>query len=55
MNWPRELGVAQPTVSNHVRILRDAGLLDQEKGGGRRLVADVASFERFLDECPAAW
>ncbi len=33
----RELGVAQPTVSNHVRILRDAGLLDQEKGEGRRL------------------
>ena len=30
----RELGVAQPTVSNHVRILRDAGLLDQEKGEG---------------------
>jgi DNA-binding transcriptional ArsR family regulator len=46
----RELGVAQPTVSNHVRILRDAGLVDQEKGGGRRLVADVANFERFVDE-----
>jgi DNA-binding transcriptional ArsR family regulator len=46
----RELDVAQPTVSNHVRILRDAGLIDQEKGGGRRLVADVASFQRFLDE-----
>ena len=46
----RELDVAQPTVSNHVRILRDAGLVDQEKGGGRRLVADTASFQRFLDE-----
>ncbi len=46
----RELEVAQPTVSNHVRILREAGLVDQEKEGGRRLVADVASFERFLDE-----
>ncbi len=45
-----ELGVAQPTVSNHVRVLRDAGLVDQEKGGGRRLVADVASFQRFLEE-----
>ena len=43
----RELAVAQPTVSNHVRILRDAGLLDQEKGEGRRLVADVARFERL--------
>jgi DNA-binding transcriptional ArsR family regulator len=46
----RELAVAQPTISNHVRILRDAGLVDQEKGGGRRLVADVARFEQFLDE-----
>jgi DNA-binding transcriptional ArsR family regulator len=46
----RELGVAQPTVSNHVRILRDAGLVEQEKGGGRRLMADVAGFERFVDE-----
>lgn len=45
----RELAVAQPTISNHVRILRDAGLLDQEKGEGRRLVADVARFEDFLD------
>jgi DNA-binding transcriptional ArsR family regulator len=46
----RELGVAQPTVSNHVRLLRDAGMLDQEKGGGRRLVADIAAFERFVEE-----
>jgi len=46
----RELGVAQPTVSNHVRILRAADLLTAEKEGGRRLVADVAAFERFLDE-----
>ena len=46
----RELGVAQPTVSNHVRILRDAGLIDQEKGGGRRLLGDIAAFEHFLDE-----
>jgi DNA-binding transcriptional ArsR family regulator len=45
----RELSLAQPTISNHVRILRDAGLLDQEKGGGRRLVADVARFEEFLE------
>jgi DNA-binding transcriptional ArsR family regulator len=46
----RELGIAQPTVSNHVRILRHAGLLDQEKGGGRRLVADLQSFQRFMEE-----
>jgi DNA-binding transcriptional ArsR family regulator len=46
----RELGVAQPTVSNHVRILRDAGLVRQERGEGRRLVADLPSFERLLEE-----
>jgi len=46
----RELDVAQPTVSNHVRILRDSGLVEQESGGGRRLVADVVNLQRFLDE-----
>ncbi len=46
----RELGVAQPTVSNHVRILRDAGLLDQEKGEGRRLSPHLDRFQRFLEE-----
>jgi ArsR family transcriptional regulator len=46
----RELGVAQPTVSNHVRILRDADLIGQEKGGGRRLQVDLPSFERYLQE-----
>ncbi len=50
----RALGVAQPTVSNHVRILRDAGLLDPEKGGGRRLVADLASFKQFQEEARRA-
>jgi DNA-binding transcriptional ArsR family regulator len=46
----RELGVAQPTISNHVRIRRDAGLVRPEKGAGRRLVADLPSFERLLEE-----
>jgi DNA-binding transcriptional ArsR family regulator len=46
----RELGVAQPTVSNHVRILRDAELLIQGKDDGRRLAPNVAAFERFLDQ-----
>jgi DNA-binding transcriptional ArsR family regulator len=50
----QELGVAQPTVSNHVRILRDAGLVRPEKGAGRRLVADLQGFERFVEECRRA-
>ena len=28
-----ELGLAQPTVSHHLRILRDAGLVDVERRG----------------------
>lgn len=50
----RGLGLAQPTVSNHVRILRDAGLLRSEKGEGRRLEADLESFEELLQECRRA-
>jgi DNA-binding transcriptional ArsR family regulator len=49
-----ELGVTQPTISNHVRILRDAGLLAQDKGEGRRLSADTAAFERGLREARRA-
>jgi DNA-binding transcriptional ArsR family regulator len=48
------LGVAQPTVSNHVRVLRDAGLVRTEDGGGRRLTADLPSFDRFLSEARRA-
>jgi DNA-binding transcriptional ArsR family regulator len=46
----KELGVAQPTVSNHVRILRDVGLIDEEKTPGRRLVANLLNFQRFVEE-----
>jgi DNA-binding transcriptional ArsR family regulator len=48
------LGVAQPTVSNHVRILRDAGLVRPDEGGGRRLTTDLISFDRFLSEARRA-
>jgi DNA-binding transcriptional ArsR family regulator len=49
-----ELGVSQPTISNHVRILRDAGLLIQDRGDGRRLTPDSAAFERFLRDAGRA-
>jgi DNA-binding transcriptional ArsR family regulator len=35
MDLARRFGLAQPTVSNHVRLLRDAGLLDSRKDGPR--------------------
>lgn len=31
----REMGLAQPTISVHVKMLREAGLLRSEKAGGR--------------------
>lgn len=34
-----ELGLSQPTISVHVRQLRDAGLLDVRRDGGRTLYA----------------
>jgi DNA-binding transcriptional ArsR family regulator len=35
MDLARRFRLAQPTVSNHVRLLRDAGLLDSRKDGAR--------------------
>jgi DNA-binding transcriptional ArsR family regulator len=41
-----ELGLAQPTVSNHVKLLRSAGLLVERRDGGRRcLVLDRDALE----------
>ena len=35
MDLSRRFALAQPTVSNHVRLLRDAGLLDATRDGAR--------------------
>jgi DNA-binding transcriptional ArsR family regulator len=45
-----EMGVAQPTVSNHVRILRDAGLLGPVSDEPRRLEPDPESLKCLADE-----
>ncbi len=45
-----EMGVAQPTVSNHVRILRDSGILIQVKDAARRLEPDPEAVQRLADE-----
>ena len=45
-----ELGLAQPTVSHHLRILRDAGLVDVERRGTwayYRLVPDAVESLAF--------
>jgi DNA-binding transcriptional ArsR family regulator len=43
-------GLAQPTVSNHVKILRDAGLVANSTDGGRRaLVLQPDALDALLD------
>jgi DNA-binding transcriptional ArsR family regulator len=46
----KEMGVAQPTASSHVRILRQAGFLTQVKDGTRRLQVDTAALNRLAEE-----
>lgn len=56
----RRFGLAQPTVSNHVRILRDAGIVAEAREGGRRNLVvrrEVAAMlvddlSRVLDASP---
>jgi DNA-binding transcriptional ArsR family regulator len=45
-----EMGVAQPTVSNHVRILRDAGLLGPVDDEPRRLGPHAEALKCLADE-----
>jgi DNA-binding transcriptional ArsR family regulator len=51
MDLARRFHLAQPTVSNHVRLLRDAGLLESRKDGARVLYAAPRErLERVLDD-----
>ena len=43
--------IAQPTVSMHVKVLRESGLVSSERVGGRlRLNADAVAVESLLDD-----
>lgn len=47
--------LAQPTVSMHVKVLRQSGLVHSERQGGRlRLSADPGAVEALLDDLRAA-
>ncbi len=47
----RDFRLAQPTISNHVRVLRDAGLVQVgARGTDRRLVVDAAATQALMDE-----
>ncbi len=59
----RDLPVSRPAVSQHLRVLREAGLVTERRDGTRRLyridrrgVDDVrAYFDRFWDDVLAAY
>lgn len=44
------LGMTQYNVSKHLRVLREAGLLEQEKHGQQRLYSLAADFRDHLAE-----
>jgi ArsR family transcriptional regulator, arsenate/arsenite/antimonite-responsive transcriptional repressor len=51
MDLARRFRLAQPTVSNHVRLLRDAGLLESRRQGARVLYrASPDRLDRLLTE-----
>ena len=45
-----ELGISQYNVSKHLRVLREADLLEHEKNGQQRLYALAADFREHLSE-----
>ena len=50
----RDLEVSQPTVSNHVRVLREAGVVRQgERPHQRQLTVDTPGLEGLLDDVRA--
>ena len=50
----RELAVSQPAVSRHLRVLRDAGLVDVRADAQRRLYRARAEPLRAIDDWPAS-
>ena len=55
----RELSVSQPAVSKHLRVLRDAGLVDVRTDGQRRLyrvrAAPLNAIDEWLAPYRALW
>jgi DNA-binding transcriptional ArsR family regulator len=50
------VGVSQPAASQHLKVLRDAGLVRGRVDGRRRLYrVDVQGLERLRNELDAYW
>ena len=54
-----EFGISQPAVSQHLRVLRDAGLAVVRADGSRRMYAvnrdGLAEVEAWLDRFRSSW
>ena len=51
-----DLPVSRPAVSQHLRVLKDAGLVRDEQAGTRRLYrVDPAALEALRDYVDAFW
>jgi DNA-binding transcriptional ArsR family regulator len=51
-----QVGMSQPATSQHLRVLRDAGLVRGRVDGRRRLYrVDVEGLERLRSELDAYW
>jgi DNA-binding transcriptional ArsR family regulator len=54
MDVARVLHVSQPTVSGHLKVLRDAGLVQPRRAGGRTVfVSSRKRIERLLEDARA--
>jgi DNA-binding transcriptional ArsR family regulator len=54
MEMTRSLGISQPTVSGHLKLLVDAGLVQPQRHGGRSVfVASRKRVERLLEDARA--
>ena len=50
------VGLSQPAASQHLKVLRDAGLVQGRAQGRRRLYrVDYEGLERLRDELDALW
>jgi DNA-binding transcriptional ArsR family regulator len=51
-----QVGLSQPAASQHLKVLRDAGLVRQRVDGRRRLYrVDATAIERLRAELDAYW
>jgi DNA-binding transcriptional ArsR family regulator len=54
MELARSLRISQPTVSGHLKVLREAGLVQAQRRGGRSVfTGSLKRVERVLEDARA--